>query len=134
MSNKDFMRANTKGKIILLFALFNCFSCKEKTKEKIAENEGVKKCYHIETTTYWTKNGNRVSPLSIVKVDTINYIGSSLYYNYDGKLLEQIIILNKFKAIKLKYNNDTIESSIVCRYSVRRDHPKEEIYSIIVAQ
>lgn len=56
----------------------------------------------------------------------------SLYYNYDGELLEQIVIVNKFKAIKLKYNDDTIKSSILCYYKIRKNHPTNILYSIVV--
>ncbi len=112
------------------------FSCsdkeEEKMKTKIKDSDSLK--YHIEYTSYWENNNERIRPFIIVKVDTINHFGSSIRYTEQGRLFERIVILDKNYAIKLDYDNDTITKSVICTYMIRKDHPTKSIYSIVVGK
>lgn len=108
------------------------FSCRDKidTNSKTTDSN---KNYNIETITYWdTPNATKDTiPFIVVKVDTINHIGSSVRYSQEGKVFERIVILDKNKAVKVDYDADTIALITPCKYFVRKDHPTKDIYSIV---
>ena len=109
------------------------YGCNYKIDNKSKTTES-KKIYSIESTTYWD-NPNTTKdtiPFIVLKIDTLNHIGSNIRYTESGKIFEQIIVLDKTKALKLDYNSDTLTSVTPCKYFVRKDHPKKEFYSIVV--
>lgn len=121
-----------KLEIIFLFSLllYSCNNREINPKESNTKFADTIK-YDIETITYWGTGNKRETPFIVVKVDTVNHIGSSVRYTEDGKVFERIVILDAKNAIKLDYNNDTISSKTICHYKVRRDHPTKLFYSIV---
>lgn len=121
-------------RIILLFFIAACSEKSEKNEHICNSDKIVKVKYHIEDIGYWDipNTDNDSIPCVELRVDTLNYIGSSIGYTETGKIMERIVIVDKNKAIKLDYANDTIVSMTLCRYKLRRDHPIYENYSIVV--
>lgn len=112
---------------ILMTVLISC----DNKKVEIKEDVKPKPRYDIECTTYWGEGDKKVRPLGVVKVDTINHIGSSEYYSDSGTLMERIVIIDKYYAMRLYYDADTIALTKICRYRVRKDHPTKNYYSIV---
>jgi hypothetical protein len=121
---------NSIFSIIISIIFFSCDKNTFNNKEDII----YKNLYNIETITYWDKpNSEKDSvPFVILKIDTINNIGSSVRFSETGILFEKIVILDKKKAIKLDYDNDTISLSTICNYKIRKDHPVKSIYSVVI--
>lgn len=115
-----------------IVSLFLVVACCKKNEHTCNTDKVVN--YNIETIMYWDipNTDNDSIPFIKLKVDTLNYIGSSIRYSENGVVIEQIVILDKDKAIKLDYANDTIVSNTLCRYTLRRNHPTQEDYSIVV--
>lgn len=120
--------------IIFLIALF-AYSCNnDDTSQVKPKKDRINKKYDIETVTYWDieNQDQDTIPFIVVKVDTINHIGSGVRYTVKGELFEKIVIFDKTNAIKLDYVRDTIATSQLCKYKIRKDHPTKESYSIVV--
>lgn len=60
-------------------------------------------------------------PFIALKIDTVNYIGTSNRYNEKGKIIERTVIVDKKHAFKLYYYNDTVTSITLCKYYLRKD-------------
>jgi hypothetical protein len=118
--------------VFILGLLFTSFACYKKNDSSSNTTE-QKKTYSIESTTYWDnpKTEKDTIRFIVVKVDTINHLGSSIRYSQNGKIFEQIVILDKTKALKLEYSEDTISLITPCKYYIRKDHPSKEFYSIV---
>ncbi len=120
-------------KTFTIFIIVILYSCDNK-KNQVHQNKAHECSYNIETITHWEDEKNKQSriPFIVLKIDTVNYIGSSVRYTEKGKLFEKIIILDNKKAVKLDYESDTIASSIICNYKIRKDHPTQNAYSIVI--
>lgn len=114
------------------FLTFIC-SCNNKIGSP-PKNDEIKKTYSIETTTYWDipNTDKDTIPFIELKIDTLNHIGTSNRYSESGKIFERIVVVDKTKALKLDYDNDTIASITSCKYHLRKDHPTKDFYSIVV--
>lgn len=120
-------------KTFTIFIIAVLYSCNNKNNQ-VPQNKAHECSYNIETITLWENEKNKQSkiPFIVLKIDTINNIGSSARYTEKGKLFEKIIILDNFKAIKLDYTSDTIALSRICNYKIRKDHPTKSMYSIVI--
>lgn len=117
---------------IILLLVF-VYACNTKKNDNNCDTDKINKIYSIETTTYWDNpnTDKDTIPFIVLKIDTLNYIGTSSRYTEKGKIFERIVIVDKTKALKLDYESDTIASITKCKYFLRKDHPTKDFYSIV---
>jgi len=116
--------------LILLFAFcYSCHKIKESQSKSIISNGD----YQINYIDYWEKTGKtgEFFPRTIIKIDTIQALGSSLFFSADHILIEKIILIDHYRAIKINYKRDGSEHIKICTYFLRRNHPVNMNYSIV---
>lgn len=91
------------------------------------------KKYDIDFITYWeTKPNSDSVPLSIMKIDTVNFLGINVRFDENGDTLEKIILLDNKTAYRFYYNKNRMYMSNLCFYQIRKNSPHLNDYSLVL--
>ena len=115
-------------KFIIIMFVFNCCSRNESNKKKIKVNQNKK--YDIESIDFWgSEKDTNVTPRTLLKIDTINWIGMEVSFAENGDTLEKCILIDKNIAYRLLYYENKIYLANFCYYDLHR--VQKDDYSMV---
>lgn len=119
--------------IVIVICFVICFSCNNRDSSGDKRSSEINKKYDIDFITYWETKINKDSiPLSIIKIDTINFLGMNIRFNEKGDTIEKIVLLDRRNAFRFYYHERKVYMSNLCFYEIRKNSPRVNDYSLVL--
>lgn len=119
--------------IVIVICFVICFSCNNRDNSGNKRSSEINKKYDIDFITYWETKINKDSiPLSIIKIDTINFLGMNIRFNEKGDTIEKIVLLDRRNAFRFYYHERKVYMSNLCFYEIRKNSPRVNDYSLVL--